>query len=678
MLRERKKKRGRGGKSRKSSTRLRIKIALFLFFLSFGVYVFRAGQLSLFSPELKERVMRQSRTKISIKGKRGRILARDGEILAKDIPSYSIWINPILVRKRGKEKAVILIARKLGISKKEVRKKLKKELYFVWLKRKLSEEKFKKVVSLAKRYGLRKNEFGYIKEWKRFYPYGKITAHITGFVNVDSRGLAGLELEFDDNLKGGSKRVAVLRDALGRIIMRFLPEPPLPGNDIITTIDIDLQVMLFRKIREKMRELKAKGAFAIAMTPEGEILAAVSLPSYDPNNYSKYAGKTSMLARFYQTIFEPGSIFKVFTLAVALEENVVSTEDTFYCYEGEWKFEGKVINDVEKIGYANLREILAHSSNICAAQISLLIGKEKFYKYLVKLGFGKKTGIELPGEEEGILHKPSKWKKIDLASLGFGHFIGTTGVQIIRAFSVFVREGYLVKPFLVKKMVSPSGEVIFENKPVIQDRIFSSLVVELMREMMRDVVISGTGKKAEIEHYPVAGKTGTSRKVERGRYVSKYWSSFIGFSPYHDPKIILLVVFDEPKKKFYGGDVAAPVFAKVVEKYFASRFLKPQISYKETELNTKRKLIPKKDEWNKKSGGYLISQKLEGSRDYDVGNYGTDNKKADELKRATLKDILERIPEDKRKKKKIVIKGYGFFKDMKEERNKIIIFLSPK
>ncbi len=614
----------------------RILVSLFLVLAGFGIYIVRAGYISMFSEELKEKAKAQSKTTIVIKGKRGKIYDRNGKLIAKDIPSYSLWMNPQTLRTdEAKRKNIYEIAKILKIDQKEISDKLQKKVHFVWIKRQLTEDEFRSVKRIIERFS--RNEVGVIKEWKRFYPYGDVVAHITGFVNIDSEGLAGLELYYDRKLKGKEIKLAVLRDALGRIIMNFPPDEPPPGYDIYTTVDIDLQLLLFEELKNQMQNMKAKGAFAIAIDPNtGEVLAGVSLPSFDPNYPSKYPEK-SRQAKFYQYVFEPGSVFKIFVVASALESDIISPTDSFFCHEGKWDFKSITIRDVKKIGYATPREIVALSSNICASQISLLLGKERLYNYLKRLGFGSKTGVDLPGEESGLLSHFSRWYDVDLAVIGFGYFIGVTPLQIATAFSSIVNDGYILRPYIVSKIVSPHREIIYQAKPEFRDKIFSKQTCELMKSFMRETVISGTGKRAEIPFFLSAGKTGTSRKLKNGKYVKEYISSFIGFSPYEDPKIVLFVVFDEPEEAYYGGEVASPVFASVVEKYLSSH----------------------------------LQFSINSENSYDKSYSGTSSQKV------LLSKFLDSLPQDKLKEKKVTIKGYGFVNHVEETEDEIVIQLSP-
>jgi cell division protein FtsI (penicillin-binding protein 3) len=653
----------------------RISFSIFIFFVLFSVYLGRALQISLFSPELKKKAEIQRKSVIVLKGKRGNILAQD-KVMAEDIPAYSVWINPLSISKdEGKIEAVHKIAKEINVPSYELKSKLEKKLYFQWLKRQLSQQEYSKVLELIAKFGLKESDIGFLKEWKRFYPYGEITAHITGFVNVDSEGLSGIELTYDDYLKGGSIKVPVLRDALGRIIMRFPPQEPPRGNSVKTTIDIDLQTMLYKEMKEAMDNLKAKGAFAVAIRPKtGEILALVSLPSFDPNGVKVI--DTRIFSRFHQLVFEPGSTFKVFTLAVALESGAVSKDDVFYCHNGEWKFQNKVINDTEKIGYASLKEILAHSSNICAAQIALLIGKKVFWEYLTKLGFGSKVQIGLPGEESGIFRHWRKWYDLDLASLGFGHFIGVTPIQIAAAFSVFVNDGYIVKPYLISSVFSPFGEKIYEHTPEIRSRVFSEKTVELMKEYLRAVVVLGTGRRAEIPLYLSAGKTGTSKKIENGVYTTKYISSFIGFAPFENPEVVLYVGFDEPQGIYYGGQVAAPIFSSVLKNYFAHKMIPPPSEeayafYNKPVNNSNAKQVEYDDRLSTNS--YPSSQSLNSSGDGEVKNV----KEPFIIQRRTLNEFLASLPEEKRRSKKIIVNGYGFVSRIEEKEKEIFVFLSP-
>ncbi|MCS7212978.1 MAG: penicillin-binding protein 2 [Candidatus Calescibacterium sp.] len=647
-------------KQRKDFGKIRIFLSIVFFFLIVSLYLWRVLELSVFSKELRDKAREQSQSVITIKGRRGEILSRDGQIIAKDIPSYSVWFNPKAVKKdKDKTYALYKIAKRLNINQKELRSKLEKDLYFVWLKRKISEEELKFVLSTSREYGFTRSDIGYIKEWKRFYPYGEAIAHIVGFTNIDSQGLAGIELYFDEFLKGGEIKVSLLKDALGNIIMSSPPQEPTPGNKIETTIDLELQLNLYKELKSQVEKMRAKGAFAVAMDPKtGEILAAVSLPSFDPSNYSSFSGSRNINAQFYQSVFEPGSVFKIFTIASALEEKVVSENDNFFCHNGKWTFKTVTIEDVKPLGYATLNEVFAKSSNICSAQISLLLGKEKFYKYLVRLGFGKKTGVELPGEEKGILHEYKKWYDVDLAIIGFGYFISVNALQMLRAFSVFANGGYLVKPYVMRRIISPYGEVIRQNNPEFSDRIFSQETIVKMKNLMRDVVAYGTGRLAEVPVFLSGGKTGTARKMKGGKYVREYYSNFIGFSPFEDPKIVLFVVFDEPEEKYYGGEVAAPVFSKVVESYLSSNYSFVSIS----------------------SEGQNYSAQVSESgfhRQYvkPVSSYSSDSTNSSEL-RLTLSEFLESIPEEK-SNKSITIKGHGFVKEVRETETEIVVILSP-
>ncbi len=652
----------------------RISFTIFIFFVLFSIYLGRALQISLFSPELKRKAEIQRKSVIVLKGKRGNILAQD-KVIAEDIPAYSVWINPLSISKDEKKiEAVHKIAKEINVPSYDLKSKLEKKVYFQWLKRQLSQQEYSKVLELVAKFGLKQSDIGFLKEWKRFYPYGEITGHITGFVNVDSEGLAGIELSYDDYLKGGSIKVPVLRDALGRIIMRFPPQEPPRGNSVRTTIDIDLQTMLYKEMKDAMDNLKAKGAFAVAIRPKtGEILALVSLPSFDPNGVKVI--DTRIFSRFHQLVFEPGSTFKVFTLAVALESGAVSKDDVFYCHNGEWKFQNKIINDTEKIGYASLKEILAHSSNICAAQIALLIGKRVFWEYLTKLGFGSKVQIGLPGEESGIFRHWKKWYDLDLASLGFGHFIGVTPIQIASAFSVFVNDGYIVKPYLISSVFSPFGEKIYEHKPEIKSRLFSEKTVELMKEYLRAVVVLGTGKRAEIPLYLSAGKTGTSKKIENGVYTTKYISSFIGFAPFENPEVILYIGFDEPQGIYYGGQVAAPIFSSVLKNYFAHKMIPPPSEayafYNKSvnDLNTR-----KFEDDGSISASYPSSQSFNSS---DGEDRNINFKEPVVIQRKTLNEFLASLPEEKRRSKKIIVNGYGFVNRIEEKEKEIFVFLSP-
>jgi len=543
--------------------KFRITTILAFFCLLAFIVAGRAFQLQILKrDQLGKLAERQYKNNIPLVPKRGTIYTRGYEELAVTVDVDSIYAEPDAVenpRLSAKRLAAVL-----PITRKELEDHLSSSKSFVWLARKVAPSTIDSVKSLNIK------GIGFVKENRRFYPNAELASHVVGYSGVDGNGLGGIELAQDSQIKGKAELVRAERDALGK---RTLPldfgfEDSLTGNSIVLTIDKTIQYTAEKELAEAVRKSGAKGGTAIVMDPKsGEILAMANYPQFNPNDLSAYTQATLKNRAIVDT-YEPGSTFKVFLIAAALEEGAIKQQDRFFCENGSMEISGKVIHDTHKYGNLTPKEILKYSSNIGASKIAAKLGKERYYNYLTAFGFGSPTRIELEGEGSGILRPMKTWSKVDFANVSFGQGVSVTPIQLASAFSAIANGGYLMKPCLVKDIQDKDGKVIKRNQPQIVKKVISGETASKVIEMLKGVVSEGgTGTAAALSGYDVAGKTGTAQKAAlRGRgYGGKYVSSFIGLVPAQSPELVVLVSIDEPVGVQYGGVVAAPAFKAIAE-----------------------------------------------------------------------------------------------------------------
>lgn len=519
---------------------------------------------------LDEKALSQYKGRFFEHSNRGNIFDRNMRELAINIRVKSVFANPDEVQNH--ELTARKISSILGLPKKEVRKKLKQKKSFVYIKRKITPAEYKKLKQ-KKLPGIQ-----FTTEYKRFYPKMELNARTIGFAGIDNRGLGGIEYSFDNYLSEGGNWVRYQKDRRGRSVelvrddSAFFPE----GSNLILTIDEVLQYYASKAIREKVIQTGARRGLSIIMqTNTGEILAMAEYPSYNANLYQKYSAQQSKNWGISDS-FEPGSTFKIILAAAALEEKIARPQDIFFCENGVFDIGGIVIHEAngKKYRWLTFTEIISKSSNIGAVKIGRRLGKEKFYKYIKKFGFGEKTGIDLPGEATGLVREPSKWSAVSLGSISMGQELSVTPLQLAAAVSAIGNGGNLVKPLIVKQVIH-NGRVIKNISPKIVRRVLSSETANTMKEILADIIDHGTGKKAAITGYTVGGKTGTAQKIDpvTKKYSSeKYVASFVGFVPLENPEITIVVIIDEPQGIYWGGSIAAPVFREIGEK--ALRYLK--------------------------------------------------------------------------------------------------------
>lgn len=510
---------------------------------------------------LSARASSQYKSKRNLHVSRGGIFDRKGRELAVNVDVFSAYCNPRLVD--APEKTARALARVTGKSYRTVLKRISSDKGFVWIKRKLDHAEAAELRSL----GL--EGMGYLPGVKRFYPNGLLASHVVGFVGVDNQPLEGIELRYDEQLKGRDESVQVIRDARGRILSEGM-DFHRGGNALILTIDEGLQYILETELDKAYRQWEAVSASAIMMDPfTGEILAMANRPTYDLNHPADY--KTS--ARRNRAItdsYEPGSTFKVITAAAVLEEGRVTPDTRFDCSKGYIKVGKKAIWDTHKNGVLTFREVIRMSSNVGTVMAAMELQKEDLHEYMKKFGFGSRTGIDLHGESPGKVRPLSEWSETALASASIGYGVAVTPLQILRAYAAIANGGVLPTPHVVSEIISPGGDTLYKFRPSEQKRAISARTAQILKEILVSVTQEGgTATGADVDGNRVAGKTGTARLLdpETGKYSKeRYSSSFVGFAPADEPRMALVVLIYEPKGKYYGGQVAAPVFKEIVDK----------------------------------------------------------------------------------------------------------------
>lgn len=545
-------------------------IALLIIPIFFRLYDLQVSR----APELRELAARQHNLMIDIKPERGQIFDRNMKPLATSLRVASIYAVPRLIR--DKESLARTLSPILDLSEEYIMQRFAKDKAFVWLKRKVSHEVAEAVRALKNPY------INSVFESKRFYPHAEGCANILGFCDIDEQGIDGLELQFNKYLAGQEGYRVTKRDAIGREIVA-LEEKVLPvvnGHSLILNIDHVIQYTAEKALQKVMQQWKPKGASCVVMDPNtGQILAMVSLPSFNPNDIGDSTGdarRNRAVADFY----EPGSIFKIVTAAAALEENIVNESDTIFCENGEYRVTGsRILHDVHAYGNLTFEQVVEKSSNIGTVKIAQKLGADRLYYYIKKFGFGDITGIDFPGERLGIIRPVSQWSKYSISSIPIGQEVTATALQMVQAMSVIANGGFLVRPYIVSEVVDEQGMQIKAYRPLVMRRVISADTAARMRKILYETVESGTGKNARIEGIPAGGKTGTAQKIlpNGGGYShSNFIGSFIGFAPVEKPLLVVNVMVDDPHPMYYGGTVAAPVFREIVqESLFYLKYVNP-------------------------------------------------------------------------------------------------------
>jgi cell division protein FtsI (penicillin-binding protein 3) len=534
-----------------------VSLLVFFIFLAFEIRAFYFQFIS--RDEFMEKINRQHYTKLSFPSKRGRILDREGKEMALSMNVPSIYGVPSLIE--NEEEVARSLAHFLDLDPKELQYKLSTNRHFVWIKRHVSPGEWERVKELNIK------GIGMIEEPKRFYPYKELASVVLGFVNLDHEGLEGVEKAYEKFLRAPLMEMVIERDGLGRPFLPLEKESEEGPWDVYLTLDVNVQYILERALQEGLEQYRAKRAVGLIMDPvQGDILGMASLPSFNPNCFWLYPSENRKnLATL--GLFEPGSTLKPFLVATALENGFLKPNDIVFCEGGRYNVFGITIRDVKSYDWLSVQEVIKFSSNIGAAKIARTIGADDYYKILKSFGFGEKTGVGLP-EEKGVLKPPKLWTPVDLMTLGFGQGMSCTPLQIVTAYSALANGGLKVKPRIVKEMRRVGDGKVLVTEPQVGKRVLSPEVSRLIMGMLEKVVLEGTGTKAFLEGYSIAGKTGTAQKYDprTGTYSrERFVASFVGIFPADRPRAVVLVMFDEPKTSIYGGEVAAPVFRKIVQ-----------------------------------------------------------------------------------------------------------------
>ena len=544
--------------------RVRIYVVAVFFVCGLSIILARAYQLQVLDKDRLARIaLAGYRGIVKLPPKRGTIYDRKGHELAVSVEVESIYTHPHLMQ--NKVQTAKLLSKILEIKESALLGLFKSQRPFVWIDRKVAPEKIKK----AKALGI--EGVGFTTETRRYYPGKEIAGHVLGFAGEDNQGLEGLEKKYDKILKGPDYTLIQMRDALGRPFYVNRPAPEESEiRDLVLTIDKDIQYAAEQALKKTVEETRAKNGHAIVVDVEtGEILAMAVTPLFNPNVFWTHQAN-QWRNRVVTDSYEPGSTIKAYLLAAALDSSLVSPETKFFCENGEYKIGTNTIHDHDRKGHGMLSvsEIITFSSNIGAVKIGQRIGYKRFHEYLGKFGFGDRTDIDLPGEQEGFLRPVKEAKEIEKATSFFGQGMTVNSLQLVMAMGAIANGGKLMKPYVVKAVRDQRGKVVEENHPQVVRKVMSPETARKVTQVLESVVKEkgGTGNLAAIKGYRVAGKTGTSQKVDPAtkRYSGKnYVTLFVGFAPVESPRLAILALVDEPEAKKYGGLVAAPVFREV-------------------------------------------------------------------------------------------------------------------
>jgi len=527
--------------------------------------------------ELAARARNQQLSSIETAPTRGQVLDRQGRELARSLDTESFYADPSEVT--NVNDTAKHIASITGQDTAELTQKLNEakdsNKKFFWIVRRVDLERASKLdaMELSGVYSR--------KEPKRFYPNDSLAAHVLGFVGTDEIGLSGVEQYYNEKIRGEGGKVYLEHDRTQRAFESYEVQPH-PGQTVVLTIDQVVQYRTEQALSAAVERTHAKSGTAIVMDPRtGEILALANAPTFDPNQPGANPPETRANGAL-QSIYEPGSTFKIVAYSAAIEKGLVKPDDKIDCQMGSITVAGRLIHDGHPYGVLTIADALAKSSNVGAIKLGLMVGNESMYDYMKRLGFGSRTGIDLAGESPGLLRSLARWQPSSIGSLAIGQEVGVTPLQMATAYSVLANNGNWIKPHLVRELRNPDGGVTFqakiESRPALKPETTAAL-----RTMMEGVTLRGTAKKAQLEGYTAAGKTGTAQKIDPKTHAyssTKFIGSFVGFAPVSNPAVVIIVVIDEPLGAYHGGDVAAPVFREIAEQILPELNVTPDTEIK--------------------------------------------------------------------------------------------------
>jgi len=505
---------------------------------------------------------KQHKIFIKLEPRRGKIYDRLNRVLAVYLDTISVYAVPREIE--SKKEIAYLLGDELSIDRHTLYNKLKRNNYFAWVKRKIETPEVERVEKLDIK------GVYFIDESKRFYPGEDFACHVIGFTDIDNQGLEGVELYYNDQLKGEYGWRRSIRDAHQREIVshQMAQLPSRDGNSLVLTIDEVAQHIIEKEMEGIVKKYRPAGVSIVAMNPRtGEILAMANYPSFNPNNI-KEGDLAHIKNKAITDAFEPGSVFKVVTASAALDLKSVDFDTEIFCENGAYRVANRTLHDYRPYGTLTFRQVIEKSSNIGVAKVADKVGKDNLSKYIRKFNFDRPLGIDLPGEIGGIMRDPETWSPSDMTTIPMGQGIAVTALQLASCVSVIANDGILMKPYIVKSLINEEGIPVKENGPVAIRRVISEDAALKVKELLAGVVDHGTGRRAQLDNFKACGKTGTAQKVrpQGGYYKDKYIATFIGFAPQENPVVSLAVCVDDPKGEHFGGRVSAPAFKNIMTK----------------------------------------------------------------------------------------------------------------
>lgn len=635
-----------------------------------SILALRAGYLQ-FVPHSKLQSLqnRQFQTVVKLPARRGAIVDRQGRDLAMSQPAHSLYADPKMID--DKKISAKKISKILGVNSEIIFSKIKDpQKRFVWIERMLDQDKVDRLKKLDIK------GIAFVEEWKRIYPNEALFSQALGFVGGEGQALDGLEMQYDTVLRGNEKKVSVRRDARGRPLIddNLMFSENSEGQELRLTLDSELQFAVENELAEVVKEQDADGAVGIVLDAEtSAIRAMASLPTFDTNKFSKVAPELRR-NRNVTDVLEPGSTMKTFVIATALKSKLIKPNTKFYCEKGSFRVGDKIIHEAEtKEAFGNLSvsEILAVSSNIGTTKIGFEVGDTGLRQGLLDFGFGAKTGVDLPGESRGIV-QATPWRQHLLSNISFGHGISVTPLQLANAYASIANGGKLNRPFLVDSIKDLETGSVQQIKPTMVRQVLAPEDAMNMRMMLAAVTApGGTGTNARVNGFIVAGKTGTAQKSipgGRGYMKGAYISSFAGFIPATNPKFVIYIAVDHPKKSYYGSQVAAPIFSRIASYAVRKEGMSPQILSDKAQMpeelkqiaaeNTAMKLKKK----NKKNAQMTNDSKLK-----EISNSEAieQNKMIPNFRDLTLREVLRRAQQQELQVK--IIGSQGLVKQVLPE-----------
>jgi cell division protein FtsI/penicillin-binding protein 2 len=556
----------------KSDTRSRCALVCFAFIALFSAFSFRLIYLQVIKHDEYAGLAAEKHVyKQIIYAERGTILDANNEVLAHNVPVETVVADATHLNDR--DALIDLVSQELGVPEQDLTEKLQGERRYIVIKREVPESLASALREKLRARNLRGIYFEH--DATRIYPNGSMLCHVIGFTDFEHRGIQGVEAAMEEYLHGqdGYRYIEHNRAGQEIVLYRGQERAPRDGYQVHLTVDLNLQNIVENEIDTAMGEYSPQKATIILMRPQtGEILAMANRPNFDLNLRSE-AKPEEMKNRAIIDMMEPGSTFKIVAAAAALNERKLQPKSTIFCENGLWEFGGAILHDHRAFSYLSVQDILIKSSNIGAAKLALSVGDQKFYEYIRRFGFGERTGIELPGEINGLIRPPRSWSKISITRIPMGHEIGVTPLQMTVAMATIANGGKLITPRIVKSITGSDGKTVTSLSPVVLRQVISPQTASQIGDALRGVVSDrGTAAAAAVPGFTIAGKTGTAQKVDpKGGYEhGKYVVSFIGYLPAEHPEVVGLVVLDDAQttrpELNYGGLIAGPIFSRIAEK----------------------------------------------------------------------------------------------------------------